>query len=112
MFRSARTAKPALTRRASLVESSEQVRLEKAILTELRKGLYLINEPSLAKDDSDRSAAQFGATAAYESARGLLNSSPFPINESSIREMLWRLETAIGSYVLFPRPQKATSSPA
>jgi len=42
MFRSATTTKPALTRRASLVETSEQVRIEKAILAELKKGLYLI----------------------------------------------------------------------
>jgi hypothetical protein len=100
MFRSATTAMPALSRKASLVESSEQVRIEAAVLAELRKGLYSINEALLAKDDSDRSAARFDATAAYENARGLLNHSPFPILEPSIQEKLWRLESAIGSYLL------------
>ena len=97
MFRSATAAKPALSRRASLVESSEQVKIEASILAELRKGLYSISEAMLAKDDSDRSAARFDATAAYENARRLLSRSPFPISEPSIQEKLWRLESAIGS---------------
>ena len=100
MFRSATTAKPALSRRASLVESSEQIKIETAILAEIRKGLYSINEALLAKDDSDRSAARFDATAAYENARSMLNHSPFPITEPSIQEKLRRLESAIGSYLL------------
>ena len=81
MFRSATAAKPALSRRASLVESSEQVKIEAAILAELRKGLYSISEAMLAKEDSDRGAARFDATAAYENVRSLLNHSPFPITE-------------------------------
>jgi hypothetical protein len=101
MFRAATAAKAVLSRRASLVESSEQVKIETAILAELRKGLYSIHEAMLAKDDSDRSAARFDATAAYESAKGLLNRSPLPITEPSIQEKLRRLESAIGSYVLF-----------
>ena len=101
MFRTATAAKPALSRRASLVESSEQIKIEAAILTELRKGLYSINEAVLANDDSDRSAARFDATAAYENARNLLNHSPFPITEPGIQEKMRRLESAIGSYVLF-----------
>ena len=101
MFRTATGAKAVLSRRASLVESSEQIKIEVAILTELRKGLYSINEPVLAKDESDRSAARFDASAAYESAKGLLNPSPFPITEPSIQEKLRWLESAIGSYVLF-----------
>jgi hypothetical protein len=101
MFRTATGAKAVLSRRASLVESSEQIKIEVAILTELRKGLYSINEAVLAKDESDRSAARFDASAAYESAKGLLNPSPFPITEPSIQEKLRRLESAIGSYVLF-----------
>jgi hypothetical protein len=101
MFRTATAAKPVLSRRASLVESSEQIKIEAAILTELRKGLYSLNEAVLAKDESDRSAARFDATAAYENAKGLLNRSPFPITEPSIQEKLRRLESAIGSYVLF-----------
>jgi hypothetical protein len=80
MFRAA-AAKPALSRRASLVESSEQVKIETAILEELRKGLYSINEAMFAKDDSDRSAARFDAIAAYENACGMLNHSPFPVTE-------------------------------
>ena len=52
MFRSATAAKPALSKRASLVESSEQVRIENAVLAELRKGLHSISEGMLAKDDS------------------------------------------------------------
>ena len=100
MFRSATAAKPALSRRASLVESSEQIKIETAILAELRKGLYSINEAILAKDDSDRSAARFDATAAYENARSMLNHSPFPVTEPSIQEKLRRLELAIGSYLL------------
>jgi hypothetical protein len=100
MFRSATAAKPALSRRASLVESSEQIKIETAILSELRKGLYSINEAILAKDDSDRSAARFDATAAYENARSMLNYSPFPITEPSIQEKLRRLESAIGSYLV------------
>ncbi|HET6961821.1 MAG TPA: hypothetical protein VFJ27_04975, partial [Terriglobia bacterium] len=90
----------ALSRRASLVESSEQIKIETAILAEIRKGLYSINEALLAKDDSDRSAARFDATAAYENARSMLNHSPFPITEPSIQEKLRRLESAIGSYLL------------
>jgi hypothetical protein len=39
MFRTATGAKAVLSRRASLVESSEQIKIEAAILTELRKGL-------------------------------------------------------------------------
>jgi|RhiMethySRZTD1v2_1073278.scaffolds.fasta_scaffold186023_3 hypothetical protein len=101
MFRTATAAKRVLSRRASLVESSEQLKIEAAILSELRKGLYSVNEAVLAKDESDRSAARFDATAAYENAKGLLNRSPFPINEPSIQEKLRLLESAIGSYVLF-----------
>ena len=100
MLRTATAAKPALSRRASLVESSEQIKIEAAVLTELRKGLYSINEALLARDDSDRRAAQSDATAAYESARRLLNSSPFPITEPSIRERFGQLESAIGNYLL------------
>jgi hypothetical protein len=55
----------------------------------------------LAKDESDRSAARFDATAAYENARSLLNHSPFPITEPSIQEKLRRLQSAIGSYLVF-----------
>ena len=99
MFRST-TAASQLSRRASLVESSEQVKIETAVLAELRKGLYLISEAMLAKDDSDRSAARFDAIAAYENARNLLNHSPFPITESSIQEKMRRLESAIGSYLV------------
>ena len=99
MFRPT-AAKAVLSRRASLVESSEQVKIETAILAELRKGLYLISEAMLAKDDSDRSAARFDATAAYENARSMLNHSPFPVTEPSIQEKLRRLELAIGSYLL------------
>ena len=99
MFR-ATAAKAVLSRRASLVESSEQVRIEAAILAELRKGLYSINEAMVAKDDSDRSAARFDATAAYENARSMLNHSPFPVTEPSIQEKLRRLESANGSYLL------------
>ena len=51
-------------------------------------------------DESDRSAARFDATAAYESAKGLLNRSPFPITEPGIQEKMRRLESAIGSYLL------------
>ena len=101
MLRTTTAAKPVLSRRASLVESSEQIKIEAAVLTELRKGLYSINEAVLAKDDSDRSAARLDATAAYESARSLLNGSPFPIAEPSIREKFRRLESAIESYLLF-----------
>ena len=101
MLRTTTAAKPVLSRRASLVESSEQIKIEAAVLTELRKGLYSINEAVLAKDDSDRSAARLDATAAYESARSLLNRSPFPIAEPSIREKFRRLESAIESYLLF-----------
>jgi hypothetical protein len=79
MFRSGTAAKPALSRRASLVESSEQIKIETAILAELRKGLYSINEAILARDDSDRSAARFDATAAYENARNMLNHSPWKL---------------------------------
>ena len=100
MFRLATPAKPALSRRASLVESSAQVKIETAILAELRKGLYSISEAMLAKDDADRSAARFDAIAPYENARGMLNHSPFPITEPSIQEKLRRLELAIGSYLL------------
>ena len=99
MLRATTAAKPALSRRASLVESSEQIKIEAAVLTELRKGLYSINEALLAREDSDRRAAQSDATAAYESARRLLNRSPFPI-EPSIRERFGQLESAIGSYLL------------
>jgi len=99
MFRAATAAKAVLSRRASLVESSQQVKIETAILAELRKGLYSINEAMLAKDESDRSAARFDATAAYENARNMLNHSPFPITESSIQEKIRRLESAIGSYL-------------
>ena len=70
MFR-ATAAKAVLSRRASLVESSEQVKIEAAILAELRKGLYSVTEAVLAKDDSNRNAARLNATAAYESAQGL-----------------------------------------
>ena len=101
MFRTATAAKTALSRRASLIESAEQIKIETAILTELRKGLYSVNEAVLAKDESDRSAARLNATAAYESVRSLLNRSPFPITEPGIQEKLRRLESAIGSYVLF-----------
>jgi hypothetical protein len=101
MFRPATATKPALSRRASLVESSEQVKIEAAVLAELRKGLYSVSEAMLAKDDSDRSAARFDATAAFENARNLLNQSPFPITEPSIQEKLKRLGSAIESYVLF-----------
>ena len=101
MLRATTAAKPALSRRASLVESSEQIKIEAAVLTELRKGLYSVNEAVLAKDESDRSAARLNATAAYESVRSLLNRSPFPITEPGIQEKLRRLESAIGSYVLF-----------
>ena len=100
MFRAATATKAVLSRRASLVESSEQVKIETAILAELRKGLYLINEAMLATDESDRSAARFDATAAYENARNMLNLSPFPITEPSIQEKIRRLELAIGSYLL------------
>jgi hypothetical protein len=100
MFRSATAAKTVLSRRASLVESSEQVKIETAILAELRKGLYSISEAMLTKDDSDRSAARFDASAAYENARHMLNHSPFPVTEPSIQEKLRRLESAIGSYLL------------
>lgn len=100
MMRSATAAKPALSRRASLVESSEQVRIETVVLAEIRRGLHSINEAMLAKDDSDRSAARFDATAAYENAQSLLNRSPFPITEHTIQEKLRLLETAIGSYLL------------
>ena len=100
MFRSTTAAKPALSRRASLVESSEQIKIETAVLAELRKGLYLISEAMLAKDDSDRSAARFDAIAAYENARRLINHSPIPIAESSIQEKIRRLESAIGSYLV------------
>ena len=100
MLRATTAAKPALSRRASLVESSEQIKIEAAVLTELRKGLYSVNEAVLAKDESDRSAARFDATAAYENARNLLNHSPFPITEPSIRERFGQLESAIGSYLL------------
>ena len=100
MLRATTAAKPVLSRRASLVESSEQIKIEAAVLTELRKGLYSINEALLAKDDSDRRAAQLDATAAYENARSLLNRSPFPITEPSIRERFGQLESAIGSYLL------------
>ena len=100
MFRSATAAKPALSRRASLIESSEQVKIEASILAELRKGLYSISEAMLAKEDSDRGAARFDATAAYENVRSLLNHSPFPITEPSIHEKMRRLESAIGSYLL------------
>ena len=101
MFRTATAAKRVLSRRASLVESSEQLKIEAAILSELRKGLYSVNEAVLAKDESDRSAARFDATAAYENAKGLLNRSPFHITELGTQEKLRRLESAIGSYVLF-----------
>jgi hypothetical protein len=100
MTRSATAAKPALSRRASLVESSEQVRIETAVLAEIRKGLYSINEALLARDDSERTTAQFDAIAAYENARSLLNRSPFPITEDSIQEKLRLLETAVGSFLL------------
>jgi hypothetical protein len=93
-------AKPVLSRRASLVESSEQIKIEAAVLTELRKGLYSINEAVLAKNDCDRRAARLNATAAYESARSLLNRSPFPITEPGIWERFAQLESAIGSYLL------------
>jgi hypothetical protein len=101
MFRAATAAKAVLSRRASLAESSEQVKIETAILAELRKGLYSISEAMLGKDDSDRGAARFDATAAYENARSMLNHSPFPVTEPSIQEKLRRLESAIGSYLLF-----------
>ena len=100
MFRSATAAKPAPSRRTSLVESSEQVKIEAAVLAELRKGLYSISEAMLAKNDSDRSAARFDATAACENARNLLGHSPFPITEPSIHEKMRRLESAIGGYLL------------
>ena len=79
------------------MEGAEQVKIEKAVLTELRKGLYSINEANLATDESDRNAARSDASAAYEKVRGLLNSSPLPINETAIKEMLQQLETAIAS---------------
>lgn len=97
MFRSPTATKPALSRRGSFVESAEQIRIEKAVLTELRKGLYSINEANLATDEADRNAARSDASAAYEKVRGLLNSSPLPINETAIQEMLRQLETAIAS---------------
>ena len=56
MFRTATAAKRVLSRRASLVESSEQLKIEAAILSELRKGLYSVNEAVLAKDESDRAS--------------------------------------------------------
>ena len=99
-MRSATAAKPALSRRASLVESSEQVRIETAVLAEIRKGLNSVNEAMLAKVDSDRSAARFDATAAYEKARTLLNRSHFPFTEHSLQERLRLLETAVGGYLL------------
>src|SRR5262245_5296514 len=98
MFRSA-GAKPALSRRASL-ESSEQVRIEGAILTELKKGLFSINEAMLARDDDDRAAARFDATVAYENTTRMLNSSPFPVTEPTIQEKLRKLQSAIGSYLV------------
>jgi len=101
MLRATTAAKPALSRRASLVESSEQIKIEAAVLTQLGRGLYSINEAVLATNESDRSAARLNATAAYESVRSLLNRSPFPITEPGIQEKLRRLESAIGSYVLF-----------
>jgi hypothetical protein len=104
MMRSVTAAKPALSRRASLVESSEQVKIETAVLAEIRRGLYSIDEAMVAKDDSDRSAARFDATAAYENAQSLLNRSPFPITEDTIQEKLRLLETAIGSYLLLGQP--------
>ena len=97
MLRTTTAAKPVLSRRASLVESSERIKIEAAVLTELRKGLYSINEAILAKNDYDRSAARLNATAAYESTRSLLNRSPFPITEPSIRERFGLLESAVGS---------------
>jgi hypothetical protein len=89
-----------LSRRASLVESSEQVRIETAVLAEIKKGLFSIKEAILAGDESERSAARFDATAAYENARSLLDSSPFPITEHSIQEKLRLLETAVRGYLL------------
>ena len=89
-----------LSRRASLVESSEQVRIETAVLAEIKKGLFSIKEAILAGDDSERSAARFDTTAAYENARSLLDRSPFPITEQSIQEKLRLLETAVGGYLL------------
>jgi hypothetical protein len=86
-------------RAASLVESSEQIKIEATVLAELRKDLYSISEAVVAKDESDRSAARFDAIAAYENARSLLKHSPFPITESSIQETMRRLESAIGSYL-------------
>lgn len=97
MFRSPTAPKPALSRRGSFVEGAEQIRIEKAVLGELRKGLYSIKEANLATDESDRNAARSDASAAYEKVRGLLSSSPLPINETAIREMLRQLETAIAS---------------
>jgi len=78
MFRAATAAKPVLSRRASLVESSEQVKVETRVLTELSKGLYSIHEAMIAKDDSDRSAARFNAIAAYENTLRLLESVTLP----------------------------------
>src|SRR5262245_7460981 len=103
MFRSATAAKRALSRRASLVESSEQVRIETAILTELKKGLFSISEAMVARDDDDRAAAKLDATAAYENATHMLNASPFPITESTIQEKLRKLQSAIGSYLVVAR---------
>jgi hypothetical protein len=100
MFRATTAAKRVLSRRPSLGESTEQIKIEAAVLVELRKGLYSVNEALLAKEDSDRRAAQLDATAAYESARSLLNRSPFSITEPSIRERFGQLESAIGSYLL------------
>ena len=88
-----------LSRRASLVESSEQVRIETAVLAEIKKGLFSVKEAILAGDDYERSAARFDATAAYENARSLLDRSPFPITEQSIQEKLRLLETAVGGYL-------------
>jgi hypothetical protein len=100
MLRATTAANPVLSRRASLVESSEQIKIKAAVLTQLGRGLYSVNEAMLAKDDSDRCAARLNATAAYESVRSLLNRLPFPITEPSIREKLRRLESAVGSYLL------------
>ena len=91
-------AKPAGRGRASLVQSSEQVRIEAALWAELRKGLYCVSEAMLAKDDSERRAARSDATSAFENVRGLLNHSHFPITEPSIQEKLRQLETAVGSF--------------
>ena len=49
MFRTATAAKPALSRRASLVESSEQIKIEAAVLTQLGRGLYPLTKPCLQK---------------------------------------------------------------